>query len=125
MPDYQGNSKKMKETDKIPAKKVERVVVNDVILQKKSIGRKFKDIFIEADFKTVIRYVGSDVLIPAARNMILDASSKGVERLLYGESAVRRRNFGQGSHITYNNPISRGYRDAPLPRHAPPVLPEA
>ncbi len=112
MPDYQGNSKKMKETEKIPPKNIERVVVGEVVVHKKSIGRKFKDLFIEADFRTVIKYVATDVLLPAARNMIVDASTKGVERLLYGESAMRRRNFGTGPRITYNNPINRGYRDS-------------
>jgi hypothetical protein len=126
MPDYQGNSKKMKETEKVPVKNVEKVVVGEVIVQKKSIGRKFKDLFIEADLKTVIRYVATDVLLPAARNTIVDASSKGIERLMYGESAVRRRNFGVGPRVTYNNPINRGYRDSgPFhsPRNAPAVSP--
>ncbi len=127
MPDYQGNSKKMKETEKVPVKKIERVVDNEVVVQKKSIGRKFKDLFIEADLKTVLRYVGSDVLLPAARNMIVDASSKGVERLLYGDSAIRRRNYGGGSRVTYNNPINRGYRDGvpfQTPRNAPSISSE-
>ncbi len=121
MPDYQGNSKKQKETPVVPPKNIERVVVSEVIVQKKGVGRKFKDLFIEADFRTVVKYVASDVLLPAARNMIVDASTKGVERLLYGESAVRRRNFGVGPRITYNNPINRGYRDTSAPRHAPPI----
>lgn len=123
MPDYQGNSKKSKESQNIPPKNVEKVIATEVIIQKKGIGRKFRDLFIEADFKTVIRYVASDVLLPAARNMILDAATKGVERLLYGESAIRRRNFGMGSRITYNAPVNRGYGGSPL-RYAPPVLPE-
>lgn len=127
MPDYQGNSKKAKEVEKVPAKNVEKVVVGEVIVQKKSIGRKFKDLFIEADFKSVVRYIAADVMLPAARNMIVDASTKGVERLLYGESAIRRRNLGAGPRVTYNNPINRGYRDSSpfhTSRHAPPVSPE-
>ncbi len=110
--DYQGNAKKNKPEPK-PDKNIEKVVVGEVIVQKKSLGRKFKDLFIEADLKTVVRYVCTDVLLPAARNMIVDASSKGVERMMYGESAMRRRNYGgAGPRITYNNPINRGYRDA-------------
>lgn len=127
MPDYQGNSKKMKDAEQVPPKHVERVVVSEVIIQKKSIGRKLKDIFIAADFKTVLRYVASEVLLPAARNMIVDGSTKGVERLLYGESAIRRRNYGSGPRVTYNNPIHRSnYRDSPYAssRNAPPVSPE-
>ncbi len=124
MPDYQGNAKKNKPEEK-PEKNIEKVVVGDVIVQKKSLGRKFKDLFIEADLKTVVRYVCSEVLLPAARNMIVDASSKGVERMMYGESAMRRRNYGAGPRITYNNPINRGYRDVSYrdasSRQAPPT----
>lgn len=120
MPDYAGNSKKSKDTEKstslgdTPSKNVEKVVVADVIIQKKGIGRKFKDLFIEADFKTVVRFIAMDVLVPAAKNMLLDASNKGVERMLYGESAIRRRGFGAGPRITYNTPVNRGYSDSPL-----------
>lgn len=113
MPDYQGNAKKNKPEPK-PEKVIEKVVVGEVIVKKKSLGRKFKDLFIEADLRTVVRYVCSEVLLPAARNMIVDGASKGVERMMYGESAVRRSRYGpnSGPRITYNNPINRGYRDA-------------
>lgn len=127
MPDYQGNSKKDKESSLVPPKNIEKVIINDVIVQKKGLGRKFRDLFIEADLKTVIRYVASDVLLPAARNMILDASTKGIERMLYGDSTIRRRNLGSGPRITYNNPINRGYRDSPresILRYAPPTSSE-
>lgn len=123
MPDYQSNSNKLKGIEPGPAKNIERVVAGEVIVQKKSISRKFKDLFVEADFRSVLRYVSMDVLLPAARNMIVDASTKGVERLLYGESAVRRRNMGIGPRITYNNPINRDYRGTSV-RYAPPVSSE-
>lgn len=117
--DYQGNSKKAKEEG--PTKNVEKVVTGVVVIQKKSLGRKIKDTFIEADFKSVIKYVISDVLIPAARNMIVDASTKGVERMMYGDRAIHHRNFGSGPRITYNNPISRSYSGSMYGRNAPPV----
>ena len=119
MQDYQSNSNKDKEkkTSK-PEKTVEKVVVGEVVVQKKSVGRKFKDIFIEADLKSVLRYVGTDVLLPAARNMIVDSATKGVERMMYGDSRPRPRH-GPGPRITYNSPISRSYTD---PR-ARPQLP--
>lgn len=125
MEDYQGNPNKDKLKLK-PAKKVEKVVASEVVIQKKSLGRKIHDVFIEADFKSVVRYVVSDVLIPAARNMIVDASSRGVERLMYGENAARRRGitYGAGPRVSYNSPINRGvsYRD---PRVAPPISRES
>ncbi len=103
--DYSGNAKKNKMEQKPkPEKKVERVVQSEVLVQKKGIGRKFKD-----------------VLFPAVRNMIVDASTKGIERMMYGESSIRRGRSGYGPRVTYNNPINRpGYAEISS-RSAPPV----
>lgn len=118
--DYASNAKKDKVEAKPEKKKVERVVSGAVVVQKKSLGRKFRDLFIEADFKSVVKYIIAEVLIPAARNTIVDASTKGVERMMYGESSMRRRHMGGGPRITYNNPINRGgYRDSG--HRAPPI----
>lgn len=115
--DYQGNSRKDKEVTAKPKKHIEKVITTEVVIQKRSLGRKFKDIIVEADFKSVTRYVIYDVLIPAARNTIVDASTKGIERMMYGDSAVRRGSRGAGPRITYNNPINRsGPRDMPSVR---------
>lgn len=108
--DYAGNPKKNKEENK-PAKVVEKVVATEVIVQKKTLGRKFRDLFLEADLKSVARYVVSDVLLPALRNTIVDASTKGIERMMYGDSATRRRGYGPGGRVTYTSyqsPVSRG-----------------
>lgn len=121
MEDYQGNSQKAKQEPEKepPAKNVEKVVVGEVVVQKKSIGRKFKDIFIEADIRSVTHYVASEVLLPALRNMIVDSTSKGVERMMYGEAVRPRSRYGGGSRTTYNSPVSRPYRDSPLRRPGP------
>lgn len=121
MQDYQGNANKNK-TEGKPPKNIEKVVVVPVVVQKKSIGRKFKDLFHEADIKGVTRYVISDVLIPAARNMIVDGVESGIRRIAYGERAMRQRTtFGYGSRTTYNSPISRSSVPYDRPRMAPPV----
>jgi len=46
--------------------------------------------------------------------MIVDASTKGVERLMYGETSSRRRGVGYsgGSRIVYDNPLRTDYRSA-------------
>lgn len=119
MTDYQGNSRRSKEKAVEPEKNIEKVIAGEVVVQKKSLGRKIKDLFVEADFKSVVRYVTGDVLLPAARNMIVDASTKGIERVIYGESAMRRRSIGGGTRFMYHSPINRGpYREAP-PSRAP------
>lgn len=126
MPDYQSNSKKIREASAhiTPPKNIERVTVNEVIVKKKGIGRRFRDLFIEADFRTVAVFVAMDVLLPAAKNMFLDAVNRGSERMMYGEAATRRRGFTQGPRMIYNNPVNRsGFGGSPL-RHAPSVSPD-
>ena len=121
--DYKGNSNKDKDP-KTPKKEIQKVISTDVAVQKKSLGTKFKDLFIEADFKSVSRYVIWDVLLPAARNTMFDALTKGGERMLFGDSAIRRRNLGPsaGPRVTYNAPINRGYRgDAARPASRVPM----
>lgn len=118
--DYAAKDKSEKSEKKNP-RIVEKVVTGEVVAKKKSLTRKFKDLFVEADFKSVVRYIVADVLLPSARNMIVDASTKGIERMMYGESSMRRRSsVGYGSRVTYNNPINRGYRDS-VGRNAPTV----
>lgn len=108
--DYQSNANKNKPKAKAE-KKITRVTQGEVIVQKKSIGKRIKGIFIAADFGSVARHVIYEVLIPAARNMVYDVTTKSIERTLYGDNAFRRRNtniFGQ-PRITYNQPVSRPY----------------
>jgi hypothetical protein len=123
--DYGGNSKKAKNAEPRPPKVVEKVVTGPVVVAKKPLGRKIKDLFIEADFRSVVRYVAMDVLIPAARNMIYEGASKGVERMMFGENSQRLRSYGYGGapRITYNTPVNRMYPDARdvISRSAPPV----
>jgi hypothetical protein len=113
--DYQGKQKKNRpEIEQAkPEKTVERVTSGEVIVTKKTFGRKVKDLLIEADFRGVLRYIGREILVPAAKNMIVDSTQKGVERVVYGETAVRRRTYGGygGTRVQYNSPISRQHRD--------------
>lgn len=113
--DYQGNPKKKnRELEKQkPEKNVERITRGEVIVTKKSLGRKAKDLITEMDIRGVSRYIWHEILIPAAKNMVVDSVQRGAERAVYGENAVRRRNLGYGpSRYQYNNPINRQYRDA-------------
>lgn len=109
--DYQGNTRKQKELENKPVKSVQKVVTGSVVVQKKSLGRKFKDLFIEADFKSVMRYIAFDVLVPAAKNMMVEAATQGVRRMAYGETASRRMQYGH--RTIYNTPVNRdaAYRE--------------
>lgn len=115
--DYQGNAKKAKNEPAVP-KKIEKVISTEVVVHKRSLGQKIKDLFIEADFRSVAHYIVADIMLPAARNLLVDASTKGIERMVYGEQAMRRKGIGAGPRVTYNSPINRSYSASSPPRSA-------
>jgi hypothetical protein len=109
--DYQGNPNKDKE--KIPEKKIEKVVTGEVINKPKSIGRKFKDIFFGGELKAAARFVTADVILPAFRDLLVGAVTEGTRRIVYGESMYhRRRPYEYRPRVSYNNPVSRPYTTA-------------
>lgn len=113
-------------------KKVESVVTNSVEKRKKSLLRRFTDIFIGGDSKSVVQYIFSEVLIPQAKDMITEAASSGFERLIYGDARPpggSRRNRGPGyspgptNYTRYairgNNPIGRAGGEDRRQVHSP------
>lgn len=106
MEDYAGNSNKSKEPPKTKKKEVKQVVQGESLIKKKGPGQKFKDLFIAADIKNVLHYVLYDICVPAAQNMFVDSVSRGVERMTYGERAIRARG-GAGPRVQYNTPPVR------------------
>lgn len=113
-PDPKARPDKEKVLDRVtpaPAREervVEKITTNDVILKKPGIGKKFKTVFFGGEFKGATSYILADVLLPAFRNLLVDATTKGVERVVYGESAIRPRRPPQyGSRVQYHSPFSR------------------
>lgn len=114
--DYTGPDKNKKKDDVVIEKKVEKVVTTEVIQKKKSLGRKFKDVFFGGDFKSAARYVTGEVLLPALRNMVVDTTTKAIERAIYGESMGSRRSNTRDyrGYVQYNSPVlSRPYTHLP------------
>lgn len=107
--DYAGNPNKDKEEkDKRPEKNIEKVVTGEVIQKPKSIGSKFKHIFLGGDMRSSVRFVAADVLLPALRDIIVDVITSGAKRMVYGESGYRRRTpeyRSRVSYSSYSNPI--------------------
>lgn len=85
------------------------VVEKPAVRKQKSLGEKFKNTFLGAELKTAALYVANDVLIPAIRNLIVDTTTKGIERIIYGDETPRRRHsYGGGvSRYSYNSPVNR------------------
>jgi len=121
MEEYPSNSKNVlgaKEPKAQKEKKIERVTQAEVVQKQKSMGRRMKDLFVGADFKGVTEYVFGEVLIPALKNMIVDAGSRGLERIFYRGQAPRRYTPVGGSRVTYNSPVQRSYD----PRSSPSAM---
>jgi hypothetical protein len=116
MEDYSSNADKLKKTAKSDRPKPEKVVTGEVVTKPQGIGKRMKGIFLGGDFQTAREYLISEVLLPATRNLIVDTVSKGIDRLVYGETSRRRSPTNYASRIQYSNPI---YRD-PRTRSALP-----
>lgn len=106
-------------------KKVERVTKGRVIRKRKKTQSKMME-----SLSIVFSAILSDVAIPAAKDLISDAVSEGVDRLLFGESVGRRsgRSTNQKSgYVSYNryssnsrqhsDPREKKVNKAPRSRH--------
>ena len=83
-------------------KNIERVTSSDPIRRKKSLWRKFRDTFFGGDARSAGQFVIYSVLIPAAKDMIIEAGREGVEKLVRGDS-YRRRNAPRSGPMGYVN----------------------
>lgn len=95
-------------------KKVVRVVTGEARTRRKPLMRRFAETFIAEDASSVGRYLFLEVLIPAAKDMILDLGREGLERTLFGGRgggrgrSSFRSSMGSGSHVSYNRYSSNG-----------------
>ena len=105
--EFPTNSRKAAKPAKDEPKKVEKVVVGQVERRKKPLTKRISETFLGGDPKSVMGYVVTDVLVPAAKDMIADAVSQGVEKMVFGEarSSSRRtghRPSGGSTYTSYN-----------------------
>jgi len=95
-------------------KKVDPVVTGEVQRRKKPLSKRFHETFFGGDAKGSLNFVVFSVLVPAAKEMLVEAGAKGIERLVYGEttrrSAMRGPNpSNPAGYFNYNrmNPSDR------------------
>lgn len=86
--------------------------------KEKSLGARIAETFTGDDVQSVGNYVLFDVVIPAAKAMLQDVVSEGIQRLLFGDS--RRRNVSNSrstaSYTSYNRYYDREPRQREEPR---------
>ena len=102
IPDYPSN----KGTEEPPDKNIKRVTSGEPKRRKKSLGKQFKETFIAGDVKTAVRYGAFEVLLPMARDMIVDVTTQGIEKLIFGDSrrsrGVTPPASGPTGYVSYN-----------------------
>lgn len=72
MDEYKSNSHKSRE-DQSGEKKIEKVVTGQVKSKRKNGLQKFTDVFMSEDVDDVKSYIFEDVIVPAIKDIILDA----------------------------------------------------
>lgn len=101
MDEYKSNSNKSKrEIRELPEKKVEKAITGTAKVRKKSEVRKFADVFISEDVDSVKSYILLDVIVPAAKKLISDVVTNGIDAILYGESGKTKASGA--SKISYH-----------------------
>jgi hypothetical protein len=103
-PEFPPNSETSKKG--VPsAKDISPVVSGGAVRRRKSLRKQFKETFVAGDARTAIHYVLFDVLLPAAKDMVVEAGSQGIEKLIFGDSRRRgatRPPSGPTGYVSYN-----------------------
>ena len=111
MENYPSNSHKARE--EVAEKKVEKVVSGKTSTKKKSGMRKLSDTFLSEDVSNVKSYIFSEVLLPAAKKLVSDIVTNGIDMLLYGKIKNKKGNSSKVSYSRYyddRRDRSRDYR---------------
>jgi hypothetical protein len=121
MENYQSNSKKNK-AEKKEKPEIQKIVTGQIVSKPPSITSKIKGIFFGGDAREVARYVMGEVLLPAFRNLVVEALHVGTERMVFPDSSIRRRPGYSAApdryapKVTYATPVNRGLPRDPRER---------
>lgn len=100
-------------------KKVQRVTSASAVRRRRPLGKQFGQTFFGGDAHTAVHYMITNVLVPAAKEAIVEAASSGFEKLVYGDTRPRRGGAPPSAfgHVQYNRMTQNHQRDdrPPLP----------
>lgn len=102
------------------SKKVEKVVSGKTTTRKRSLLKRFADIFLSEDVADVKQYLIYDVLIPAIKENVADMINSAVGMMFFGEATRRIRKPGgiqTGSKINYGGFYAGGERKEKMPNY--------
>ena len=115
LPDFPSNSEASKKTNG-NGKHITPVVSSSAVRRKKSLRKQFSETFVAGDARSAIHYVLFDVLLPAAKDMVVEAGSQGIEKLIFGDSRRRRGGATAPQSGPYGNVAYNRYSASNLPR---------
>lgn len=95
---------------------VTKITEGKVIRRKKTLSSRFREMFFGGDTKGVFEYITGDVMVPALKELIADSVNQGIERMIFGETRISRRNtrsssFGNGNVVNYSRYSSNNRRE--------------
>jgi hypothetical protein len=118
MENYPSNSVNKRTPARPPeAKKIEKVTQGSIERRKKPLSKRFADIFVGGDARSVWNYIAFDIMVPAAKDMLSDAVSSGIDQMLFGgdqrwgSQRGRRGSRGQSGPL---GTMSYGGRNGPI-----------
>ena len=87
-------------------RKVEKVISGETKVRKRSLVKRFADIFLSEDVGDVKQYLIYDILIPSIKENIYEAINGAVSMLFFGEATRRSKRpaspGSKGTIINYN-----------------------
>jgi hypothetical protein len=101
-PEFPPNSEASKRPV-IDSKNVKRVTSSDATRKKKSLRKQFRETFVAGDAKSAGQYVVIDVILPWAKNMVVEAGSTWLEKLIFGDARRRGSTPPQSGPMGYVN----------------------
>jgi hypothetical protein len=103
-PDFPSNSDASRNQPE--DKKIERVISGEARRKKPSIGKRFKDTFIAGTVRSTVSYVALDVLLPMAKDTVVEVVEQGITKLIFGDGRRRRGSMpppsGPTGYINYS-----------------------
>lgn len=117
---FEPNSHKYNEQKKAnEIMKKEKITTGKVTTRKRSLSKRFVDIFLTEDVGDVKSYIIYDVLIPAIKENVADIINSTIGMLFFGEASRRTRVSGRGgqtgSKINYGGYFNGNQRTERLP----------
>ena len=110
--EFPPNSKSSKD-EQNPEKDITPVVSGGAVRRRKSFRKQLSTTFVAGDVKTALSYSIFEIMLPAARDMVVETLQQGIEKLFTGD--IRKRGSthpqaGPTGYVSYNRIGGMGAR---------------